>query len=103
MSVGKQVIKDDYKGLLYLLFVTSDCTSCPATMEVLARIIQDIEFNSDNLYIVEKEYFTWIGLVKKFRPKAYPCLIKTIDSKYVESYYNQNIIKIFQTGLKDAI
>lgn len=101
-NIGKQIINNEYKGFLYVLFVTGNCQSCAETMEKLGKIIYDTDFNTENLYIVEKEYFTWIGLVKKFKPQIYPCLIKTFDSKFVERYTGENIIKMFQTGLKEG-
>lgn len=103
MPLSKKIINGQFKGSMYLLFATTNCNSCVATMEALAAVIQDIDFDSDKLYIVEKEYFAWIGLVKKFKPKSYPCLVKTFDSNLVESYYSDNIIKILGTGLKDAV
>lgn len=98
------LIKGELKGLLYLLFYTEDCASCAVTQERLNDIMLEGDFKHQNLLIVPREYFTWVGLVKRFKPRGYPCLIKTIDSKLVASYSGENIIKIFQTGLQqDAL
>jgi thiol-disulfide isomerase/thioredoxin len=99
MANIRLLIDGEHKGTLYLLFFTEDCASCTATEERLHAIMQQDNFVHENLLIVPKDYFSWIGLVKKYRPRGYPCLIKTVDSEKVEVYSGENIIKIFKTGL----
>lgn len=99
MADFRLLIKEEFKGLLYLLFFTEDCASCTATEARINEIMQEEHFNHENLLIVPKDYFSWVAMVKKYRPRGYPCLIKTFDSKFVESYSGENIIKIFKTGL----
>lgn len=94
------LVKGELKGLLYLLFYTEDCSSCAVTQERLNDIMQEGDFKHENLLIVPRDYFTWVGLVKRFKPRGYPCLIKTFDSNLVASYSGENIIKIFSTGLQ---
>lgn len=104
MADIRLLINGEFKGLLYLLFFTEDCASCTATEEALHNIMQEEHFEHENLLIVPKDYFTWVGLVKRFKPRGYPCLIKTIDSNLVEVYNGENIMKIFRTGLQqDAV
>lgn len=99
MADLRLLIDCNLKGLLYLLFFTEDCASCTVTEESLHEIMQEENFQHNNLAIVPKDYFIWINLVKKYKVRGYPCLVKTIDSQFIESYSNQNIIKIFKTGL----
>jgi thiol-disulfide isomerase/thioredoxin len=104
MADIRLLINGEYKGILYILFFTEDCASCSATEEILHRIMQEEHFEHENLLIVPKDYFSWVGMVKKYKPRGYPCLIKTVDSEKVEVYSGENIIKIFKTGLiADAV